>query len=56
MTIVHVDENGVVDLEQLQDAIREDTILISVMYANNEIGTIQPIREIGAIAKEHGIC
>ena len=55
ITYLDVDENGVVDLEQLQDAIREDTILISVMYANNEIGTIQPIREIGAIAKEHGI-
>ena len=50
-----MDENGIVDLEQLKSAIREDTILISIMYANNEIGTIQPIREIGAIAHEHGI-
>ena len=42
-------------LDELQAAIRPDTILISVMFANNEIGTIEPIREIGAIAKEHGI-
>lgn len=55
ITYLDVDENGIVDLNQLREAIREDTILISVMYANNEIGTIQPIREIGAIAKEHGI-
>lgn len=55
VTYLDVDENGIVDLEQLKSAIREDTILISVMYANNEIGTIQPIREIGAIAHEHGI-
>lgn len=55
ITYLDVDENGVVKLEQLREKIREDTILISVMFANNEIGTIQPIREIGAIAKEHGI-
>lgn len=55
ITYLDVDENGTVDLAQLQQAIRKDTILISIMYANNEIGTIQPIREIGAIAKEHGI-
>lgn len=55
VTYLDVDENGIVDLEQLKSAIREDTILISIMYANNEIGTIQPIREIGAIAHEHGI-
>jgi cysteine desulfurase len=55
ITYLDVDENGVVDLEQLKAAIRPDTILISVMYANNEIGTIQPIREIGEIAAEHGI-
>ena len=54
VTYLDVDENGIVDLEQLKSAIREDTILISIMYANNEIGTIQPIREIGAIALEHG--
>ncbi len=55
VTYVDVDENGVLDLEALKAAIRPDTILISVMFANNEIGTIQPIAEIGAIAKEHGI-
>lgn len=55
ITYLDVDEKGTVDLAQLQQAIRKDTILISIMYANNEIGTIQPIREIGAIAKEHGI-
>ncbi|MBR1865073.1 MAG: cysteine desulfurase NifS, partial [Lachnospiraceae bacterium] len=55
VTYLDVDENGVVKLEQLKQAIRPDTILISVMFANNEIGTIQPIKEIGEIAKEHGI-
>lgn len=55
VTYVDVDENGVLRLDQLKAAIRPDTILISVMFANNEIGTIQPIREIGEIAKEHGI-
>ena len=55
ITYVDVDENGVIKLDELKKAIRPDTILISVMYANNEIGTIQPIREIGEIAKEHGI-
>lgn len=55
VTYLDVDENGVVKLDQLKAAIRPDTILISVMFANNEIGTIQPIEEIGAIAKEHGI-
>lgn len=55
ITYLDVDENGIVDLAQLRQAIREDTILISIMYANNEIGTIQPIQEIGAIAREHGI-
>ncbi len=55
ITYLDVDENGIVDLEQLKSSIREDTILISVMFANNEIGTIQPIKEIGEIAHEHGI-
>lgn len=55
ITYVDVDENGVVKLDELEKAIRPDTILISVMFANNEIGTIQPIKEIGMIAKEHGI-
>ena len=44
-----------IKLDQLKAAIRPDTILISVMFANNEIGTSQPIEEIGAIAKEHGV-
>lgn len=55
VTYVPVDENGVVNLEELKKAIRPDTILISVMFANNEIGTTQPIGEIGKIAHEHGI-
>lgn len=55
VTYLDVDENGIVDLEQLKASIRPDTILISIMTANNEIGTIEPIKEIGAIAKEHNI-
>lgn len=55
VTYLDVDEDGVVDLEQLKRSIRPDTILISIMYANNEIGTIQPIKEIGEIAAEYGI-
>lgn len=55
VTYLDVDKDGLVDLEELKAAIRPDTILISVMFANNEIGTIEPIAEIGAIAREHGI-
>ncbi len=55
ITYLNVDRDGIVDLEELKAAITPETILISVMFANNEIGTIQPIKEIGAIAKEHGI-
>ena len=55
ITYLDVDEYGIVKLDQLKAAIRPETILISVMFANNEIGSIQPIAEIGAIAKEHGI-
>lgn len=55
VTYVGVDENGVIKLDELEAAIRPDTILISVMAANNEIGTIQPLKEIGAIAKAHGV-
>lgn len=55
VTYLDVDENGIVDLDQLEKAIRPDTILISVMFANNEIGTIEPIAEIGKIAHEHGV-
>ena len=50
-----MDEFGLVDPEEVKKAIRPDTILLSVMFANNEIGTIEPIKEIGQIAKEHGI-
>lgn len=55
VTYLDVDENGTVDLEQLKSAIRPDTILISIMFANNEIGTIQPVKEIGEIAKAHNV-
>ena len=55
VTYVDVDEYGIIKLEQLEKAIRPTTILISVMYANNEIGTIQPIKEIGIIAKKHNV-
>lgn len=55
VTYVNVDENGIVILEELEKAIRPDTVLISVMAANNEIGTIQPLEEIGRIAKAHGV-
>ena len=55
VTYLDVDENGVVKLDELKKAIRPDTILISIMFANNEIGTIEPVKEIGAIAREHGI-
>mgnify|MGYP002551929723 CR=1 FL=1 len=55
VTYLDVDENGIVSPEAVEAAIRPDTILVSVMFANNEIGSIQPIKEIGAIAKEHGI-
>ena len=55
ITYLDVDENGLVKLDELTAAIRPDTILISVMFANNEIGTIEPIAEIGKIAHEHGI-
>ena len=55
ITYLDVDEFGLIKLDQLKKAIRPDTILISIMFANNEIGTIQPIAEIGKIAKEHGI-
>ncbi len=55
VTYVDVDENGILKLDQLEKAIRPTTVLISVMFANNEIGTIQPIKEIGEIAKKHKI-
>ena len=55
ISYISVDENGIVNLEELKKAIKPTTILISVMFANNEIGTIEPIKEIGEIAKEHQI-
>lgn len=55
VTYVNVDEYGVVKLDELKAAIRPDTILITIMAANNEIGTIQPLKEIGELAREHGI-
>ena len=55
ITYLDVGYNGLVDPQKVREAIRPDTILISVMFANNEIGTIQPIKEIGEIAHEHGI-
>ena len=55
ITYLNVDRDGLISLDELKAAIRPDTILISVMFANNEIGTIQPIREIGAVCREKGV-
>lgn len=55
VTYLPVQQNGLVDLDQLREAITDRTVLISIMYANNEIGVLQPIREIGKIAKERGV-
>ena len=55
VSYIDVDENGIIKIDDLKNAIRPDTILISIMYANNEIGTIQPIKEIGSICREKGI-
>ncbi len=55
ITFIAPDENGIIQPEAIEAAIRDETMLISVMYANNEIGTIQPIAEIGALAHRHGI-
>jgi len=55
ITYLPVKSNGIIDIKDLKKAIRKDTILVSVMYANNEIGTVQPIEEIGKITKEKGI-
>ncbi len=55
VTYLEVYENGIVKPEDVEKAIREDTALVTIMYANNEIGTIQPIAEIGAICKKHGV-
>ncbi|AET66643.1 cysteine desulfurase NifS [Desulfosporosinus orientis DSM 765] len=55
LTVIPADEEGIVSVDELRKAIRQDTILISIMHANNEVGSIQPIAEIGKIAREHGI-
>ena len=55
VTLLDVPETGIVKVEDVKNAIREDTALVTIMYANNEIGTIQPIKEIGAICKEKGV-
>lgn len=55
VTLLPVHEDGLVRPEDLEDAIREDTCLVTIMYANNEIGTIQPIRELGAVCRKHGV-
>ena len=56
VTYLPVDEKGMISLDQLEDAICEETCMISVMFANNEIGTIQPIDDIGKIATKYNIC
>ena len=55
VTYLPVDQNGLVTPEQVREAIREDTVLVSVMFANNEVGTIEPIREIGVVCREAGV-
>ena len=55
ITYLNVDSKGFVRLDELENSIRKDTILISIMFANNEIGTIQPIEQIGRIAKKNNI-
>src|SRR5699024_4831393 len=55
VTYLDVDKYGMVDLDELRESITDETILITIMFANNEIGTIQPIKEIGQIAKEKNI-
>lgn len=55
LTVLPVDKEGLIDPQEVKKAIKEDTILITIMHANNEIGTIQPIKEIGEIAREHGV-
>jgi cysteine desulfurase len=52
VTYIHVDQDGLIDLEDLQAAIRKETVLITIMHANNELGTVQPLEEVGRIAKE----
>ena len=56
VTVLPVDKYGIVDPADLEAAIAEDTILVGIMHANNEVGTIQPIKELAAIARKHGYC
>ena len=55
ITLLDVHENGLIEPSEVEDAIKEDTCLVTIMFANNEIGTIEPIREIGEICKKHGV-
>lgn len=55
VTYLSVNEEGLIELDELENSIREDTILVSIMFANNEIGTIEPIKEIGSICKKHNV-
>lgn len=55
VTYLNVDEDGIIDLNELENSIREDTIMVSIMSANNEIGSIMPLKEIGEICKKHNI-
>ena len=55
VTLLDVHENGIVSAAQVEEALRDDTCLVTVMYANNEVGTIQPIREIGTLCRKHGV-
>lgn len=55
ITLLDVHENGMITPEQVDSAIREDTCLVTVMYANNEIGSVQPIKEIGEVCRKHGV-
>lgn len=55
VTYLNVDSEGIIDLKELENSIKENTILITIMFANNEIGTIEPIKEIGEIAKKHNV-
>ena len=55
ITLLDVHENGLIDPGEVEDAIKEDTCLVTIMFANNEIGTIEPIREIGEVCKKHGV-
>ncbi|MDP6944998.1 MAG: aminotransferase class V-fold PLP-dependent enzyme, partial [Myxococcota bacterium] len=55
LTVLPVDEQGLVDPETLRQALRPDTVLVSVMHTNNETGAVQPIAEIGSICRQHGV-